>query len=221
MTTRSKRPSLGVLVVALTTMLVSVTAHAQGNPPQSCPADPVAAMNTLQQQVDTLHLQVRTDVKNAAVDLKATAALNDPGALSLRIAYWEETLFQWETQAQLLYEQVREINRCAFRSGKYVIWVSVEQVTQVWTKTYLKVIKLTVTWFKKFYRYKLLGIINTSTVGCCECNGVPNPPITNCASAPGLTQAQCAIACLPFGSNGMWHFQQMCDAASGTCVPDP
>jgi hypothetical protein len=205
------------LVIAATS-----TARAQGNPPQACPADPIAAMSNLQVQIDALYSNALLQAKAARDDLKATASLGDPGEVSLKIAYYEELLFQWETQAQLLYEQVREINRCCFRSGKYLIWVELERVTQVWQKVYYKLIKVTIKYFRIFYRYKLIGIVNTSTVGCCLCNGVVNPPITNCASAPGLTQAQCNTACLPFTSNGgQWFFQQMCDGATGTCVPDP
>jgi hypothetical protein len=208
----------GLLAVGIV-ICATATAQAQGNPPQSCPADPVAAMSALQLQIDALYANVQVQAKSAQADLKATT---DPGQLTLKIAYYEELLFQYETQAQLLYEQVREINRCCFRSGKYLLWVEIERVTQVWQKVYYKLIKITIKYFKVFYRYKLLKIVNTSTIGCCLCNGVPNPAITNCASAPGLTQPQCSTACLPFSSNGgQWFFQQMCDAGTGTCVPDP
>ena len=166
-------------------------------------------------------MNVRADVKVAADDLKVAVGAGDPGQVSLKIGYYEEVLFQYETQAHLLYEQVREINRCYIRSGKYLLWVSIEEVTQTWTKTYIKVIKTTVTWFKKIYKVKLLGIVNTSTVGCCECNGVARSSDHQLRQRPGLTAAQCNIACLPFASNGELALQQMCDAATGTCVPDP
>lgn len=217
-------PSVRLALLAAGFMILAAsTARAQGNPPSGpCPADPIAAMGALQLQIDALYANAAVQAKAAQSDIKAATALGDPGLVSLKIAYYEELLFQWETQAFLLYEQVREINRCCFRSGKYVIWVELERVTQVWQKVYYKLTKVTIKYFRIFYRYKLLGIVNTSTVGCCLCNGVVNPPITNCASAPGLTQLQCATACLPFATNAnQWFFQQMCDAGTGTCVPDP
>lgn len=50
--------------------LQSVAVHAQGNPPQSCPADPVGEMNDLVTQINALESNIKVQAKLLDGNLK-------------------------------------------------------------------------------------------------------------------------------------------------------
>jgi hypothetical protein len=187
--------------------------------PDACPADPVAEMQGIQAQMDALLLEAKDIKKNGKAQAKEALSAG-PSEASLKVAEIEERLTQIDELAYQLLFAALTINRCCFRSGKYIVWIEIERLLIILKKTYFLIIKIQRVIIIQLTKIKIKVSRITTNVNCCECDGVA-PPIAGCASTANLRQDQCEIACLPFNWTGGYFQSSMCDSATGNCVPDP